>query len=142
MTALAIKDSIDIPQVVQRYLGGESIVKIASELGVHRQRIYEWMLAGVGDKHYHDTVTQVLVRRVADADEALECPDVEPDTARARARADLARRDLERRRPALYGQKQEITHVAPSGPLFAIAVVSMPNAVPHNEEKLVVDSDK
>jgi len=98
-----------IPEIVDRYLKGESIISLAAEKGVHRQRLYEWMLAGIGDDNYHDTVTKVLVRRVAEADEALENPSVEPDTQRAHARARIARTDLERRRPGLYGIKQHIT---------------------------------
>ena len=102
----AAKDQI--PDIIPRYLAGESMQKLAAELSVHRQRLYEWMLAGMGDEQYQDLVTQVLVRRISEADEALEDARIEPDTARAHARARFARMDLERRRPHLYGQKQQI----------------------------------
>ena len=80
---------------------------LAAENGVARSTIYEWLLAGVGDEKYNDLVTRALVRRVSESDEALENPEIEPDTTRAHARAKFARLDLERRRPALYGAKSE-----------------------------------
>ena len=95
----------DLPSVVSRYLAGESMQTLAAENSVARQSLYEWMLAGIGDEAYGAAVTSVLVRRVNEADHALEDPSIEPDTARAQARARFARMDLERRRPALYGQK-------------------------------------
>jgi len=111
-----------LPEIVERYLAGESMQVLASETGVHRQRLYEWMLAGIGDQSYHDAVTAVLVRRISEADLALEDKAVEPDTARAQARARFARMDLERRRPHLYGQRIE-TNAAPS---ITVNVVSYP----------------
>ena len=106
--ALANRARADLPDIVRRYAAGASMQTLAAEYGVHRQRLYEWLLGGAGDAAYGDLVTSVLVRRVADADAALESAEVEPDTARAAQRARFARMDLERRRPALYGSSPVI----------------------------------
>lgn len=99
--------ALPLPEIVRRYASGESVQALAAESGVHRATLYRWMLAGVGDKDYSDLVTHCLVQRVADADEALATAREPCDIARARETARFARMDLERRRPALYGVKQE-----------------------------------
>jgi hypothetical protein len=50
-----------------------------------------------------------LVNRIADADEQMEHARDSFQVARAREMAKFARMDFERRRPKLYGPKQEIT---------------------------------
>jgi hypothetical protein len=109
----------NIPEIVRRYLAGESVQEIAVDEAVTggrkvtRRTIYRWMLGGVGDEKYGELVTEALVNRVADADDDLD----EARTARdpiamaaARETARFARMDFERRRPALYGPKQEVNH--------------------------------
>jgi hypothetical protein len=101
-------ESAPLPEIIQRYVAGESIQTIAEDHRVSRRTIYRWMLGAVGDKAYYDMVTQCLVARVSDADHELETA-VDPcHIARARETARYARMDLERRRPALYGQKQQV----------------------------------
>lgn len=95
-----------LPRVVERYLEGESLNELAAENGVSRRTVYCWLLAGLGDKRYHEVVTQALVNRIADADELLEGARDPVQIARAREMARFARMDFERRRPGLYGQKQ------------------------------------
>lgn len=106
------KQQLDFDSLISRYLSGESVQTLAAEAGKHRATIYRWMLAGLGDKDYHDVVTECLVTRIADADQRLETASDGCDIARAREMARFARMDFERRRPALYGQKQEITHIS------------------------------
>lgn len=106
------QQQIDFDSLISRYLSGESVQTLAAEAGKHRATIYRWMLAGLGDKDYHDVVTECLVTRIADADQRLETAADGCDIARAREMARFARMDFERRRPALYGQKQEITHIS------------------------------
>lgn len=101
-----------LPAIIERYAAGESMQTLAAELGKHRQTLYRWMLAGVGDKQYHDMVTYCLVQRVQEADEELRLARDPCDIARARETAKFARMDLERRRPKLYGQKQEAESLA------------------------------
>lgn len=103
------QSSPNIPEIVRRYASGESMQTLAQEHGVNRTTIYRWMLTEQGDKHV-DTVTQVLVNRVAEADARLELAEDVCNIARAREMARFARMDLERRRPALYGIRQQITH--------------------------------
>jgi len=100
--------ALTLPEIVRRYASGESVQTLAAETGVHRATLYRWMLAGVGDVQYHDLVTRCLVQRVADADRALAAAREPCDIARAREVARFARMDLERRRPALYGQQQRL----------------------------------
>ena len=96
-----------LPDIVRRYANGEPIPYLAQEMGVHRATLYRWMLAGTGDKQYGELVTHCLVNRVAEADEMLRSAENVCDIARAREIARYARMDLERRRPALYGTKQD-----------------------------------
>lgn len=95
-----------LPEILSRYLSGESVQVLAHESSVSRQTIYNWLLAGVGDRDYFDLITQGLVNRIADADEAIENSATMFDIARAREMARFSRMDFERRRPQLYGPKQ------------------------------------
>lgn len=102
----------DLPQVVQEYLGGKTIEEIAKGRA-SRRTIYRWLLSGLGGERYYELVTECLVARVSDADEELEAARASKDAVRvaaARETARFARMDLERRRPGLYGPKQEVNH--------------------------------
>ncbi len=105
---LAPEAKPELPAIIQRYLAGESMLSIAPDFGVASRTLYRWMLSGVGDQHYHELVTQALVDRVAEADEMLVKASDACQVARAREIARFARMDFERRRPHLYGPKQEI----------------------------------
>jgi len=97
-----------LPDIIQRYLNGESLQLLADEYSVARQTLYRWMLTGVGDRQYESLITDALVYRIADADQTLEDSRDQCDIARARERMRFTRMDFERRRPKLYGPKQEI----------------------------------
>ena len=99
-----------VPEIVSRYLAGESMQVLAKECGKPRRLLYKWLLAELGGEKYREVVTECLVARVADADEELEAAARDGDKDRASAWAHAARfyrMDLERRRPALYGAKYE-----------------------------------
>lgn len=96
-----------IPDIIQRYINGESIQSIAAEHRACRQTIYHWMLAEIGPQ-YDQMITRVLINRIADADQLLESGASMLDIARARDQAKFARMDFERRRPKLYGPRQEL----------------------------------
>lgn len=98
----------DLPEIIRRYANGESLLDLGREAKKNKTTLYRWMLAGLGDKDFEDVVTNCLVNRVADADEMLEKAPDQCNVARAREIARFARMDLERRRPHLYGPKQEI----------------------------------
>lgn len=101
------KTAIQLPEIIARYAAGESVQALAADIKVHRATLYRWMLAGKGDADYHDLVTDVLVNRIADADERLQDSADACDIARAREMARFARMDFERRRPKLYGAKDQ-----------------------------------
>ena len=94
-----------LPDFIQRYLKGESVQTMAAEVDEDRRRIYEWMLADLGGQGYETIVTQMLVRRIAIADQKLETATDPVDIARSREMARFARMDFERRRPHLYAAK-------------------------------------
>ncbi len=107
MADQAVLTKQDLPEIIQRYSTGESLGTLAKESGVNRSTVYRWMLAGIGDKDFESVVTDCLVNRVSDADEMLETAADACNVSRAREIARFARMDLERRRPHLYGPKQE-----------------------------------
>ena len=104
-----------LPVVVEAYAAGRtSLRKLAVEHGVDPATIYRWLLTAVGDERYRELVTDCLVARIAEADGDLDGAMSVLEVQKAREKARFARMDFERRRPALYGQKQEVTHqVAP-----------------------------
>lgn len=118
----------DIPAIVDRYLKGESVDSIAADNLVSRRTIYNWMLAGLGEERYHQVVTECLVARVADADQELAAARLSKDPVRvsaAREACRFARTDLERRRPKLYGVKQEVEHTV--APVLNIVLLDRPS---------------
>lgn len=111
-----------VPEYVQRYLAGESILTIAPDYGVVARTIYRWIMSEMGDE-YPDLVTHVLVARIADADMQLAAADDQCQVARAREQARFARMDLERRRPSLYGTRPN-TAIQVSGNGLQVQIVS------------------
>ena len=97
-----------IPDLVQRYLDGETILSLAAEHSTSYRTIYRWMLAETGEQ-YADLITHALVNRIADADQQMDSARDTCQLARAREQAKFARMDFERRRPKLYGPKQEVS---------------------------------
>lgn len=107
MADLPVPQSHPIPSVVQQYLDGQSIQELALQYQRSHRTIYNWLLKECGPD-YEDTVTDALIARIADADLQLEKAVSPLQIARAREVAKFARMDFERRRPKLYGPKQEI----------------------------------
>lgn len=112
-----------LPDLVQRYLNGESLQTLAAESHHCVRTLYHWLLAECGEQ-YDQVITQGLINRIADADLQLELARDNIQIARAREMAKFARMDFERRRPKLYGPKQEITEdktirviIAPAEPV-------------------------
>lgn len=103
---------------MQRYLNGESLRMICTELGLSPQqlsrRFTKFCLSGRADKSYADCVTDALVDRIALADIALGNARSMADIARADKVCRYSRMDFERRRPHLYGQRAEITFAGPA----------------------------
>ena len=100
----------DLPKVLQAYLdAGKKPSEIAKYYGVNRRAIYSYLLTGLGDEKYAELVTGAMAARIADADEALEAADDQVGVSKWSQLGKFARMDFERRRPALYGQKQQTT---------------------------------
>jgi hypothetical protein len=96
-----------IPDLVHRYLNGESLQAIADNTHHCFRTIYRWLLREAGPD-YESLQTDALISRVADADYELSIAADKVSVARAREQAKFARMDFERRRPKLYGPKQDI----------------------------------
>ena len=96
-----------IPDLVQRYLNGESIQSLADDSQHCFRTIYRWLLKEAGPE-YDAIQTDALISRIADADYELQNARDKVSVARAREQGRFARMDFERRRPKLYGPKQEI----------------------------------
>jgi transcriptional regulator with XRE-family HTH domain len=99
--------NLDPTPILARLQAGESLQDIAQSIGVSRQAIHAWMLREDASQFY-DVITMGLASRVADADERLDAAPTMLDIARAREQARYARMDLERRRPNLYGVRQQL----------------------------------
>jgi transcriptional regulator with XRE-family HTH domain len=130
--------SPSIPVLLQRYLNGETIRSLAAEAKVNRQTIYNWMLGECGPD-YEQLITKALINRIAEADDMMENS---PDTlgfARGREMGKFARQDFERKRPKLYGQKQEVqvdhtvNITVNRGPVI-LPVVSEPSIIQANSD--------
>lgn len=104
---LPAKTPPPLPDIIQRYLNGESIQELAQGNRIHTRTLYRWMLTDAGPE-YDSIITNCLTNRIADADELLDSATDSCQIARAREIAKFARMDFERRRPKLYGPKQEI----------------------------------
>jgi hypothetical protein len=97
----------DLPEIIQRYRSGESMLTIAKNSRVQSRQLYNWVMAEAGEE-YAAIQTECFLNRIADADEMLLFAQDAVQVTRAREIARFARMDLERRRPHLYGQKQEM----------------------------------
>lgn len=134
-----------VPEVVERYLAGESLQDVAADLSermrrrVDRRALYDWMFTELGGVEYTGLVTRCLVARVADADEALEAATDPVLVAKARETCRFARMDLERRRPALYGAKQEVKHTG-AAPSFTVVLLDRASGGGQVQEGTVVPS--
>lgn len=112
----------DLPQIVKRYLAGEYVDVLAKEAGKPQRVIYEWMLSGVGEEKYKELVTKALIGRIADADAKLADAKDMMSVSKHREMARYARMDFERRRPTLYGAKQDLATMVVA-PVLNITIV-------------------
>ncbi len=103
----AVLTKQDLPEIIKRYRAGESMLNIAKDSTVKARQLYNWLLDELGPD-YEKIQTECLINRIADADQRLEESSDALQVSRAREIARYARMDFERRRPHLYGPKQEI----------------------------------
>ena len=131
----------NLPAIVKEYAEGKtSLSELAAKNGVSHVALYRWMLTDIGKGRYDDLVTDALVARIAEADKELGDAADSVSVARAHAQARFARMDLERRRPHLYGQKQELS--VQVAPILHISVVSEPQMPVIDVTPAHVDEEK
>ena len=115
-----------LPAIIGRYLNGELIEDMATEIGVTKKalykRLHKFMLASEGIE-FADLITQSLAERIADADQELEEADSMLEVSKWSQLGKFRRMDFERKRPGLYGQK----------PVLTIATIDVSGAL---EEKM------
>jgi hypothetical protein len=97
----------DLSQALSLLDAGKSLREVAPLFGLSYEGLRKWLLKEVGPE-YESAQTEGLLQRVIEADQRLESADNAVDIARAREVARFARMDLERRRPRLYGQQQQL----------------------------------
>lgn len=102
----------DLPAIAARYRAGESLKRIGQSYGVTdeavRQRLEKWALAGQGDTNFSQMVTEYLVENAIQAKDRMVAATDVLGLARGREEVRYWLWMLERRRPKLYGPKQEI----------------------------------
>jgi hypothetical protein len=98
----------DAKTTLARIKKGEGLRSIGKSLGLSHIGVRKWLLREVGPE-YHEMQTDGLLTRVVEADKMLMDARDPVSIARAREIARFARMDLERRRPALYGAKTQVS---------------------------------
>lgn len=106
MTDVTTTGPPTLPDIITRYLNGESMLTLATESRVSARTLYYWMLKELGPR-YKDVQQQALISRIADADVMLLEATDHLQVARAREIARFSRMDYERRFPAEFGLKNE-----------------------------------
>lgn len=96
-----------------------SLRQIAKKIGISHVALRKWLLTADSAK-YSAAQMSGLTQRIVEADEMLEMAEDAITIARAREIAKFSRWDAERRLPYLFGQRQEITHKADTGPVFVV----------------------
>lgn len=105
MADTPIPSSPNLPDLIRRYLNGESTATLAAESHVARATIYNWIHRQDADPNL---VNQVLITRFAECEEKLENAQDALELARARELNNNAKWQLERR-SRMFAAKQEVT---------------------------------
>ena len=102
-----------IPALLDRYRAGEHLRDLAAEYGVTKQalqkRLDRWCLSGKGDVTMYEAVTDYLTDRLCTAMEEQELAVHPVVVARTRDTTNNWKWINERRRPKLFGPKQELS---------------------------------
>lgn len=93
-----------LPDLIRRYLNGESTAQLAKESHVARATIYNWIHRQDADPNL---VNQVLITRFAECEDQLERASDPLELARARELNNNAKWQLERR-SRMFAAKQEV----------------------------------
>jgi hypothetical protein len=122
--ALAARDNGKLSQanpqeVIARYFRDETTADIAVSLGVHRSALHQWLIRNC-EQDWRDAQVARAITAMEQAKEDLQTAADPLSLARAREALRSAQWELERLFSRLYGQKQEVTHNLPNGPLINI----------------------
>ena len=123
-----------IAAAINAYAEGLTLTEAAEQYGVSKQAMRMWLLSEAPEE-YRQAQTEGLLTRIAEADDGIaEAKDTRDPIvlACAREQARFARMDLERRRPHLYGPKQEVTHTVK--PVLIINTSPLPVSLPQQIE--------
>ncbi len=96
------------PDAVERYLAGATLREIANGSPCSLRTLYRYMLKELGPERCKELQRDLLVSRIADADEALSMATDNISLGIALAQCKYARFDYERRAPDAYGPRQEV----------------------------------
>lgn len=97
----------DIPDIIRRYRNGESLADLAKEHRKHIATLYRWMMKELGPD-YHEMQTDMMIDQVAESYQVIKEAYTPCEVAKGQALAKLSTLILERRRPKLFGPKQEV----------------------------------
>ena len=128
-----------VQAAAHRIEAGETLADIAKDIGVTKQALSLWLLDDIPDQ-YKAAQRRGLIGKIVECDRALEEAATPLDLARAREQARFARWDAERRLSGLFGQKQEVTHNLPAGPVLTINLNAAPQLVQSNTPSNVIDA--
>jgi hypothetical protein len=106
-------------EVIARYFRDESTAVIAQSLGVHRSALHQWLIRNC-EQDWRDAQVARAITALEQAKDDLAIAADPLSLARAREALRSAQWELERLFSRLYGQKQEVTHNLPNGPLINI----------------------
>ena len=101
-------DETALPEIVYRYLNGESMAEIGRDYDRAGRTLYRFMLSGMGEELWKQAQTDCMIVKISEADRKLEAAATAVDVKKYEALGKFARMDFERRRPVLYGQKREV----------------------------------
>lgn len=125
-------------EVIARYFRDETTADIAQTLGVHRSALHQWLIRNC-EQDWRDAQVARAITAMEQAKEDLQTASDPLSLARAREALRSAQWELERLFSRLYGQKQEVTHNLPQGPLVTI-VLAQPQVI-HNAAPQLVQCD-
>lgn len=127
-----------IASALSKIQEGKSLRAIAADHGIAVSTLHRWLLGEVPDE-YRYLQQQGLIARVVDADAELDAARDHVAVAKAREAARFFRWDLERRLPALFGPKQEVTGPG-GGPLQVMDVSELARRIAYLTAAARLDS--
>jgi hypothetical protein len=129
-------------EVIARYFRDETTADIAKSLGVHRSALHQWLIRNC-EQDWRDAQVARAITAMEQSKEDVQMARDPLSLARAREALRSAQWELERLFSRLYGQKQEVTHNLPNGPLININLSSGPacTGITLEHDKPLIEKD-